>query len=117
MVVRPRSYGKAPLRGRLLTRRPLTRRFLETPLITGKLTGRLGISGSPLRGGTVLTEGMVPYRKGRGPLRSFTEKDDEEAYRKAGPLREASYEEGRSLREGSLILGPRSLIFILGRDP
>ena len=39
-----------------------------------------------------------------GPLRkaltkrdgSFTEKDDEEAYGKAGPLREAPYEEERS---------------------
>ena len=30
----------------------------------------------------------------------FTEKDDEEACGKAGPLREAPYEKGRSLREG-----------------
>ena len=56
--------------------------------------------GSPLRGGTVLTgprplrgsplRGGVPYGRAELPYGSFTEKDDEEAYGKAGPeFREA----------------------------
>ena len=77
-----------------------------------------GPYGKPLTGeGTVLTRrvpyGTVPYEKGRSltgragvPYGSFTEKDDEEAYGKAGLLWEAPYRrngpygKGRSLREG-----------------
>ena len=50
---------------------PFTKKDLK------RLTGRYG---SPLRGGTVLT--------GRAVL-AGGEKDDEDAYGKAGPLREA----------------------------
>ena len=52
-----------------------------------------------------------PYEKGslrRGPgclTGPFTEKDDEKAYGKAGPLREAPDREGRSLREGPVLTG------------
>ena len=92
------SYGKAP-----------SGSLQETLLITGKLTGRLGPYGKPLtrrdgsygKGGTVLT-GRAGRLTGRAgvPYGSFTEKDDEEAYGKAGPLREAPYREERSFREG-----------------
>ena len=50
-----------------------------------------------LRGGTVLS-----LREGPG---SFTGQDNEEAYGKAGPLREAPYGEERSLREGPVLTG------------
>ena len=65
---------------------------METPLSTGKLTGRLGPYGKPL------TRRDGPYGKGRSltgragvPYGSFTEKDDEE--------------EERSLREGPVLTG------------
>ena len=38
-----------------------------------------------------------------GPLRQM--EDDEEAYGKAGPLWEAPYGKGRSLREGPVLTG------------
>ena len=66
---------------------------MQTPLITGKLTGRLGPYGKPLtRGGTVLT--------GR-----------------ASPLREAPYGEGRSLREGPVLTGSPLTGALTGRPP
>ena len=95
------SYEKAPheLQESLRegTGRDFTRIGREFPLVRRRpKKGRGFFTGSPLRGGTVLTgRAGVPYG-------SFTEKDDEEAYGKAGPLREAPYEEGRSLREGPL---------------
>ena len=102
-----------PLTGRLLMGRPLTNYRKAYGNAYGKgslrggalLTGRLRLgpyeralpTGSPLRGGTVLTG-----RAGPGCL-TVTEKDDEEAYGKAEPLREAPYGEGRSLREGPVL--------------
>ena len=75
-------YGKAPT-GRLLTRRPLT----NYRKAYRKLTGR--------RGGFL--RHLYNYRK---------------TYGKAGPLREAPYEEGRSLREGPVLTGA-----LTGRPP
>ena len=45
---------------------------------------------------------VLTGRAGPGCL-TVTEKDDEEAYGKAEPLREAPYGEGRSLREGPVL--------------
>ena len=74
-----------------LYRGPYGTALREGPLRGGFLREGWALTGSPLRAG-------VPYG-------SFTEKDDEEPYGKAGPLREAPYEEGRSLREGPVPYG------------
>ena len=90
---------------------------METPLITGKLTGRLGPYGKPL------TRRDGPYGKGQSftgragvPYGAFTEKDDEEAYGKAGPLREAPYREERSLREGPVLTGRAGSFLHIEKD-
>ena len=82
----------------------------EGPLRGGFLREGRALTGSPLRGGTVLTgRAGVPYG-------SFTEKDDEEAYGKAKPLREAPYEKGRSLMEGpGSLTGPSHRLALTGR--
>ena len=91
-----------PLTGRLLTGKPLRGGFLrETPLITGKLTGRLGLYGKPL------TRRDRPYGKGRsltgrpgsltGPSQRRTTKRLTE---RQGPYGKPLYEEERTLREG-----------------
>ena len=98
------SYGKAPSGGFLTgnTLNYITRR--DGPYGKGRsLTGRAGVP----YGSFTEKDDEEAYGKA-GPLRKaltkrdgpFTEKDDEEAYGKAGPLREAPYEEERSLREG-----------------
>ena len=90
------SYGKAPYG---------EASYGETPLITRKLTGRLPLREAPYEEGRSLREG------------SFTEKDDEEDYGKAGPLQEAPYEEGRSLREGPVPYGKgRGPLQVLRRE-
>ena len=128
------AYGKAGLlweapyeEGRSLREGPGSRTGPSQRRTTKRLTGRQGPYGeAPYEEGRSLREGPVPYGRAglpygsftekddeeaygkAGPLRkaltkrdgSFTEKDDEEAYGKAGPLRDAPYEEERSLREG-----------------
>ena len=98
------SYEK----GRLLTGRPLQGAYGST-FNYRKAYGKAGpLREAPYKEGRFLREGRDgPYGKGRSltgragvPYGSFTEKDDEEAYGKAGPLREAPYREERSLREG-----------------
>ena len=94
-----RFWTFCPLRDLSPLQVPLQDRLTGRALTGRLLTGRLGPYRNPLRGGTVLTgRAGVPYG-------SFTEKDDEEAYGKAGPLREGPYEEGRSLREGPVPYG------------
>ena len=77
----PFSLYRGPY-GKPLTSRGPVRVLHREGRRRGLREGR-ALTGSPLRGGTVLTNGRagVPYG-------SFTEKDDEEAYGKAGPLRE-----------------------------
>ena len=81
-------------------RKPLTKRdgpygkgrsLWENPYGDGSLHLREGwaLMGTPLRG--VFTGRAGPYGRTLTGMGPFTEKDDEEAYGKAGPLREASY--------------------------
>ena len=125
-------HKEGPLTGRLLTGRFQYRKAYgkgRGPLRVFHREGRRrGLREGPVREapyeeGRCLREGPVPYGKGRGPLRvlhsgpyrkgplitgcPFTEKDDEEAYGKAGPygpLRDGWALTGRPLtrREGPL---------------
>ena len=88
--------------------------------LTGALTGRPPYGKAPYGEASFSTRNTFnyitrrdgPYGKGRSltgrpgvPYRSFTEKDDEEAYGKAGPLRKP-YEAGRSLHREGRLSGP-----------
>ena len=83
--------------------------------MTERLTGRLGPYRKPLTGRRSLPEGpflTAGSLTGMGP---FTKKDDEETYGKAGPLREAPYGAGRSLREGPVLTGTAGSLHREGR--
>ena len=118
------SYGKAgplqesPLRGgTVLTGRAGVPYGSFTEKDDEEAYGKAGpLREAPYEEGRSLREGPVPHGRAGVPYRSlregpgflygsFTEKDDEEAYGKAGPLREAPYEEERSLREGPVLTG------------
>ena len=94
----------AALTGRPPTRRPfpLTRALTARPPVQPFL----GPFKRPYRKAPY---GETSYRSLTGrpgvPYGSFTETDDEEAYGKAGALREARYGEERSLREGPVLTG------------
>ena len=114
------SYGKAVSKAGPLREAPYKegRSLREGPVPYGKGRGPLRVlhrEGQPLQEAPY--EERRSYEKGRSltgragvPYGSFTETDDEEAYWKAGALREAPYGQerdgpygkGRSLREGPL---------------
>ena len=103
---RRRGLTGTPLTGRLLTGRPLTGRLLTGDTFNyRKAYGKAGpLRETPYEEGRSLREGPVIIAGSFTGLGPFTEKDDEEAYEKAGPLQAG----GTVLtgRGGSLALGP-----------